>query len=689
MLFKDIKMIAFFYVVFVNKRSFILFFIILLFSQVYGKSQKKDNIIYLEDNWTYSVSEDFVSEIPIIPEKFDHLADLLPTRRGYIWVRTTFTIPNRLKGKNLAIYLGVTKIAQECYINNHYIGTTGSFPPHAMFNGEKPSYYQIPREILNRDGTNTVVIKIWVDTVGKINKNPMISDMLEISQIEKVNNLFSSVIPFTISIFLFLISLLYLFFYFIRPEDKSNKSFGLLTFFSSFYLLTISYGEYPFPLNFGLDFLAFQKVFYSMIAFITMHYAVSFIRDFLNKVYKPAYQFVRIISLLIICIVPFFAKTSKTFYLLMYIGYDIAAIHFISSIVLIIQCLKKKNFKAITLLIGFSPVLFSLLLASLIHFFTTFQYTRLIIIFGWQLTILTFLGYLLLNYVKLFSRVEYVNSNLEKIVKTKTEELQKANQYLEEKNSALEFEKKQTVMELKLAAKLQESFYTLKNTSFKDWDVNYYFKPFESVSGDLYDLYQDNNKLKGIGIFDISGHGLASGLVTMLVKNIIYKDFFNGYKNDLVDVVYKMNDHIIEQKGHIENYLTGIIGKIKDDEIEIVNAGHPQPILARRNGEVSFITKADDKQCGVIGITDIPLLFASKKIKLNKGDFIVFYTDGVSEIKDTNNNYYGKKRLLQIIEQNYSMPAKDLTDLIVQDLYSFGKNQEIKDDITLMILSKK
>ena len=62
------------------------------------------------------------------------------------------------------------------------------------------------------------------------------------------------------------------------------------------------------------------------------------------------------------------------------------------------------------------------------------------------------------------------------------------------------------------------------NPALKNYEIAYYNKAMAGVSGDFYDFYYNNTSLEGFGIFDVSGHGLASGLVTMLAKNIIEEE---------------------------------------------------------------------------------------------------------------------------------------------------------------------
>ena len=143
---------------------------------------------------------------------------------------------------------------------------------------------------------------------------------------------------------------------------------------------------------------------------------------------------------------------------------------------------------------------------------------------------------------------------------------------LEKKNISLE-------KEIRMASVIQQSFFKQDVSKIKNYDVSFYSKPMAGVSGDLYDFFRTGDNLDGLGIFDVSGHGISSGLVTMLVKNIIHQEFYTKDKMDLWEILNNINGRVIQEKGDIENYLTGILIRTNKENLEIAIAGHPRPIF--------------------------------------------------------------------------------------------------------------
>ena len=245
--------------------------------------------------------------------------------------------------------------------------------------------------------------------------------------------------------------------------------------------------------------------------------------------------------------------------------------------------------------------------------------------------------------------------------------------------------------ELRLAQVVQQSFFKHNETIYDDWAISYYNKPMAGVSGDFLDIYGNGTVLDGIGIFDVSGHGIASGLVTMLVKNIIFQEFYNGKTDKLKSIIDRINIRYIKEKGNIENYLTGILTRLTDNSntVEFINAGHSMPIFYSAKDDSAHYVEDDNTAFGAIGLPDIPTNFVSHKVEMQRGDELIFFTDGVTEATNSFGEDFGKDRLLKSIFRNADRPLTTQVNCIVSDILTFVGNEPQKDDITIIILKKK
>ena len=243
--------------------------------------------------------------------------------------------------------------------------------------------------------------------------------------------------------------------------------------------------------------------------------------------------------------------------------------------------------------------------------------------------------------------------------------------------------------EINRASIIQQSFFKQNLDSIKDWDVAVYNKTMVGVSGDLYDFYKTKDHLDGLGIFDVSGHGISSSLVTMLVKNIIQQEFYKHQDMELWEIVNSINDRVIEEKGDIENYLTGILVRVIDyNHIEIVTAGHPDPILYKKDRNQSYFIKKDCTSVGAIGLPGFPTVYNSQFIELNEGDEILFYSDGAIDVSNENGEAYGKDRLIESVNRVAGEKAKDQVGFLTEYISDFLGEQPQNDDITMIVLKR-
>ena len=244
--------------------------------------------------------------------------------------------------------------------------------------------------------------------------------------------------------------------------------------------------------------------------------------------------------------------------------------------------------------------------------------------------------------------------------------------------------------EIELAAYVQESFTKQKMPDFDKYEVSYYSKAMSGVSGDMYDFYTDDKVLEGAGIFDVSGHGIASGLVTMLVRNIFQQEFHQNEDKPLYEVMEIIDKRIRVEKQSIENYLTGLLLRIKGKTIEIVNAGHPCPILfTKANGECDYFDKKRTFSSTVIGLSSIEPFFQETSFEMKSGDEIILFTDGIKEAMNAAHEEFGSKRFLDSVKKAVIQDFENQIPSIISDIKLFTEKADQSDDITIVIIKKK
>ena len=224
-----------------KKRFFLLSIIFFLsFFSLYAKKSSDFDRIRLSENWAYSIKGAYGPYYLTNNNELNKLATLIPAGEGYIWLKSRFFVPKEYENTNLTVYLGVVKIASEAYLNGKYIGQNGYFPPKPFSTGELGCAYNLPSAFLNYDQVeNELIIKIWVSGYGTISNEPFIASQEEVTFYKAKNDLLRSKFFLMLSVILLVISTIYTLLYIFRSTEKRHRSFAGLTFFSSFFLVTL------------------------------------------------------------------------------------------------------------------------------------------------------------------------------------------------------------------------------------------------------------------------------------------------------------------------------------------------------------------------------------------------------------------------------------------------------------------
>lgn len=659
------------------KKFFIFLFLLILSFTISGC--KKKNVpyyrIYLTENWEYSLKGDPYPFYELPDNNLTKLSNLLDKQTGYIFIKTKFNLPKQYIHKDIALYIGRVKIASKIYINNHAIGKTGTFPPHEFTEGNRSFAFKIPKEYINFGGENTIMICLWCHAYGSIDTKPFISEYSDVESTADYFSLVHSKLYFVLSIILLIINFIYLFLYLLRRSETENMSFSQMCLFTALYLSTYYFGEYTFLNNAGLSYLTYEKIFKGATALLAGYMVICFTRDFLHYSESSRSKIFRFLITVIGIIIPFTASNIPDFRSRLRFGFLFVTLQFIFLGKIVFVAIKKKDKRCLQYIICLSPFLLAFLSQIITKAIFKQRFDSLLLAISWVIVIFLFLAILIMHFVNLAREVEFMNKNLEQLVRERTEALEK------EKNRALK--------EIDLAGFVQKSFYKIDTSKLEDWNLQLTSKPMAGVSGDLYIVFITDTCLDGIGIFDISGHGIASGLVTMLVKNIIEQEFKKGMDLPLNEVMSKINERIIIEKGNIENYLTGMLIRFNKNDMELVNAGHPKAILYdSESGKIADIEEEGKNQYGAIGISDFPINFESIHFKMNKGDELVLYTDGITECTNSEKKYFGTEGILAVFKSNIGLDVKDQVNALPYALKKFSGSENFNDDITYIILKK-
>jgi serine phosphatase RsbU (regulator of sigma subunit) len=287
-----------------------------------------------------------------------------------------------------------------------------------------------------------------------------------------------------------------------------------------------------------------------------------------------------------------------------------------------------------------------------------------------------------------------LSTGLEIKVKERTEELEAAmqemeaiNERLNDTNSSLEQAKRIADMDIRMASNLQASLLPRNMPAFPEWDIACSYLPMKGVSGDFYDVYQGGGRLQGLSLFDVSGHGISSGLLTILAKSILYRKFFQKPERRLNGVMESFNEDLLAEIKDVDNYLTGILLRMSGDTVEYVNAGHTDLLARRSNPGRAFRVKPNDRPFNknLLGVAEIENRFDVLKFSVGAGDMLLLFSDGIVESKNSEREPYGEERLMQTFQEAPPGSAQAALDHVMNNVRVFTGGGSFQDDVTMIL----
>ena len=269
--------------------------------------------------------------------------------------------------------------------------------------------------------------------------------------------------------------------------------------------------------------------------------------------------------------------------------------------------------------------------------------------------------------------------------------LKESNTKLVSINHELETARKIADLDMRMAFNVQSSFLLKSAPKLANWDISFVYKPMSGVSGDLYDVYSTaEGDLNGVALMDVSGHGISSGLVTMIAKSASFRIFKERYgKDKLSKIVDTINDELIRELGSIDNYLTGIFLKFTGNMVEYVNAGHTELICKKKSLNKSLIVEPTEKlsyKGMFMGLEAMRSAYTMLSFKMTDGDFLLLYTDCLIESVNANDEQYGVERLMSLLNSLPDLSSNEIVLNITSSLVEFTGSDKLKDDLTIIAI---
>jgi len=241
-----------------------------------------------------------------------------------------------------------------------------------------------------------------------------------------------------------------------------------------------------------------------------------------------------------------------------------------------------------------------------------------------------------------------------------------------------EMERKRMEQELTIAREIQQALLPKAFKPYPHFQVTGINRSCLAVGGDYFDLMELDKERTAFVIADVCGKGLGAALVTAMLQGT----FSAMTLGQEPAGVFAHVNRFICTHSEVQRYATlffGILGR--DGGLTYLNAGHLPPLLIR-GGTVEPVMSSE---CMPIGLWP-EAEFSARTSRLEPGDTLVLYTDGVSEAPNLRDEQFEIERLQDVVARNTTAPVEDLQAAILAALDDFTRGAYQADDITLLIL---
>lgn len=268
-------------------------------------------------------------------------------------------------------------------------------------------------------------------------------------------------------------------------------------------------------------------------------------------------------------------------------------------------------------------------------------------------------------------------------------QLAKANQQISKLNNCLQAENTRLSTELEITQRLQTMLLPKEKelNQIETLEIAGFTESAAEVGGDYYDVIQHQGRII-IGIGDVSGHGLESGVLMLMVQTAVRtliendetspKRFFEILNRTIYKNVQRMDSDKNLSLSLVDYY----------DGMLRISGQHEEMLIVRTGGVVERIDTVD---LGFpIGLEEtIEDFVFQAQIPLEPNEVVILYTDGITEAENHAGVHYGLEKICTVVGQNWQKSAQDIRQAVIRDLRSHIGVEQVYDDITLVVFKRK
>ena len=241
-----------------------------------------------------------------------------------------------------------------------------------------------------------------------------------------------------------------------------------------------------------------------------------------------------------------------------------------------------------------------------------------------------------------------------------------------------ERERQRLEQEINIARDIQQALLPRDFREFPHLAVTGFNLPCLSVGGDYFDVFPLGDGRTAFLIADVSGKGLGAALLTTMLQGALSGMTLG---TDPARVLNHVNRFLCDHS-EVGRYATMFFGVLdQEGHLEFINAGHPSPFLIRHGAAEEAFTE------GSYPVGLVPeAQYTAVCLKLEPGDTLVLFSDGVTEAMDPDEQMFGVARLKELLTGQIECPLEQLQKCVLEAVENFARGARQADDLTLLIV---
>lgn len=237
--------------------------------------------------------------------------------------------------------------------------------------------------------------------------------------------------------------------------------------------------------------------------------------------------------------------------------------------------------------------------------------------------------------------------------------------------------------ELTQVGEIQSSLLPETLPDIEGYDFGAVYVPAEHAGGDYYDCIEMSNGYWGLGVADVSGHGIPASVIMAITRAVM-----RSYTYDIIspgEAVAMVNE-ILCDNIHTNDFVTMFytVFNSKKNTLRYASAGH-NPLLFYDKSEM--LVKKISAHGMFLGAFDM-VEYEEGELEIDSGDVVFLYTDGLNEAMNRSRDQYGYDRLISKIMMFSSLPVSEMIENIMEDVKDFTQGHPFEDDITVLAFKK-